>query len=378
MKEAIESHGSPRSEDTSNDAIELPGSVAQRVEKVTDPEIISPERRAELQSEILSEIRHASTRAMGLVAKIGYLEGKIDKSSAPELKEKLRVTEAMYRELLAAQQKFWQKIKLGSGALLILFGTPTQDHKNKLQDPGAGSYAERTVARNELQNNGITRFQRDAYIPKLNDSLAEHINPFKYSGVTYSPIDAGGDLFRVLTGYVTDAAFDVRIGKEYGAGKSENQSIRSHQRVNRIDAWHMYLGMPQLHRTFDISEYRPEKSHDDRYYYKIQTFILDIQRVLTESDNEAVKNEKPIELLLKTIDAHQGKTADRVVVTDTPSNIMGSFTLSKGHDEKGTYVSYWDRWDLENSLEGSHGHLGKPFEIYDRIYYDPKTLEVLP
>jgi hypothetical protein len=54
---------------------------------------------------------------------------------------------------------------------------------------------------------------------------------------------------------------------------------------------------------------------------------------------------------------------------------MGHFILSKGRDKNGYYVSYYDKWNLEGSQEGEDGLIGKPFEIYDRIYYDPKILE---
>ena len=36
--------------------------------------------------------------------------------------------------------------------------------------------------------------------------------------------------------------------------------------------------------------------------------------------------------------------------------------MSTGKDDRGTYVSFYDKWDL------SPMDFGKPFEIYDRIY----------
>ena len=68
---------------------------------------------------------------------------------------------------------------------------------------------------------------------------------------------------------------------------------------------------------------------------------------------------------------------ERFVAKDNISAIMGGFKLSKGHDAQGDYISYYDRWDLEGSVEGKEGIIGKPYEIYDRIYYDPQTFEVI-
>jgi hypothetical protein len=59
------------------------------------------------------------------------------------------------------------------------------------------------------------------------------------------------------------------------------------------------------------------------------------------------------------------------------SNAIGRYFLSKGKDEKGDYISYYDTFDEGSGPDG--GGIGetlgltKPFEIYDRIYLDPKT-----
>lgn len=64
--------------------------------------------------------------------------------------------------------------------------------------------------------------------------------------------------------------------------------------------------------------------------------------------------------------------ADRLIF-----DVMGNHTISLGMDEMGHYLSYYDRWDLSESIEGYGGIAGKPFEIYDRIYYDSITFEPL-
>jgi hypothetical protein len=59
--------------------------------------------------------------------------------------------------------------------------------------------------------------------------------------------------------------------------------------------------------------------------------------------------------------------------------VMGNFTMGKGEDDAGPYISYYDRWNLEKiSLEGDGGFFGKGFEIYDRLHYDPETFEPFP
>jgi hypothetical protein len=55
------------------------------------------------------------------------------------------------------------------------------------------------------------------------------------------------------------------------------------------------------------------------------------------------------------------------------SSTMGEFTWSINREEN--YISYYDRWDFTGSA-GVIGcimdWLGVPFEIYGRLYYDPK------
>ena len=58
--------------------------------------------------------------------------------------------------------------------------------------------------------------------------------------------------------------------------------------------------------------------------------------------------------------------------------IMWNYKLSVGLDERGYYISYYDIWDLsEIPIEGEESFIGNPFEIYDRIYYDHETFEII-
>jgi hypothetical protein len=66
------------------------------------------------------------------------------------------------------------------------------------------------------------------------------------------------------------------------------------------------------------------------------------------------------------------KTGGKILKAIEP--VMGDFTSTLGEDDRGKYISYYDNWDIAASrdLEKSIGlktNFGKPFEIYDRIYY---------
>lgn len=124
----------------------------------------------------------------------------------------------------------------------------------------------------------------------------------------------------------------------------------------RYDAWAMYLGQPQKDKTFKVSDYKPTDNPGDGYYYDFASLSDSQKRTLLQKylSNPKSSTDKPVLAVDSTDEGLMGA--------------MGTFKLSKGRDKNGHYVSYYDKWDLA----GSHG-VGKPFDIYGRIYYDPKT-----
>ena len=66
-------------------------------------------------------------------------------------------------------------------------------------------------------------------------------------------------------------------------------------------------------------------------------------------------------------DAHKTKKQG----SEHHSNAIGRYTLGKGKDKKGEYISYYDKFDQGTGDDLNPGEalgLTKPFEIYDRIY----------
>jgi hypothetical protein len=122
------------------------------------------------------------------------------------------------------------------------------------------------------------------------------------------------------------------------------------------DALNIFLGKPQEYDSFSISNYKPSNSkNSDSYYYKlnreeeIENELFNTSKnVLTGEDN--FLNSKETERYVKG--SHLGEAS------------LKNFKLSKGKDERGDYVSYYDINDYGNVLDIA----GKPFEIYNRIY----------
>jgi hypothetical protein len=68
---------------------------------------------------------------------------------------------------------------------------------------------------------------------------------------------------------------------------------------------------------------------------------------------------------------------------------MGTYTVGKGEDENGEYISYYDEWDI-NPFSGKSAKIkipgiehfdditiiGKPIKLYDRTYNIPDSTDI--
>lgn len=128
------------------------------------------------------------------------------------------------------------------------------------------------------------------------------------------------------------------------------------------DAWRIYLGKPQSENTFNVSNYRPSKSKDVNmnYYSLPEAFKEELFNLYNSKEiKEGVNSEFSFENVF-------GENSSR-------ARVLGNFTVNKGKDERGEYISYYDKYDLSPTLpvvgkSEVSNYLGKPFEIYDRIY----------
>jgi len=198
----------------------------------------------------------------------------------------------------------------------------------------------RERAKKELAENGITSEQARVYNP-INDALHRGIQPTCYE-LYYKVVDFLPNLF----------------------------SGRFLYSPTREDAWRIYLGIPQKNNTFEISEYKPEKTYE--YCYKLTGFW---KGLLFDRQSNGAKNncKKAMSGLVKEIKESGGKCLS----CDTVKSVMGGYSLLLSKDEKGSYIAYDDVWDLDVFPENNKGFFGKPFHIYDRLYYNPETYEPL-
>jgi hypothetical protein len=131
------------------------------------------------------------------------------------------------------------------------------------------------------------------------------------------------------------------------------------------DAWKIYLGKPQTKNTFSISNYKPSLSKENNInYYSLPNDFK--QELFDLYNNGQIKKGINNEFSFSNI-------FDEV---SSRARVLGNFTVDEGKDEKGSYISYYDKYDLNPNLPvignvlGLENFVGKPFEIYDRIYYN--------
>ena len=127
------------------------------------------------------------------------------------------------------------------------------------------------------------------------------------------------------------------------------------------EAFKFYLGLskPEDLQYIRKSQYRPTINATDKYYYAVDP-------ELEQDIFNAYKNKVKLNETLQTDEAEfetalSGKGA---------AGLLGRFGVSKGHDQNGDYLSYYDKYDLKDFAQDRTK--GVPYSIYNRIYYPKK------
>ena len=208
-------------------------------------------------------------------------------------------------------------------------------------------------AREEMAKYGTTLEQvKHAYVPRISESFFNNVKPNGYTGHGLQIVKALAEATNPLAPVVDSK---VQFEPHY-IGGDKPPVMMDRSGPEREDAWRLYLGLPQVASTFGISSFQPFQKGENKTYFNLPNYEKRMQ----------------IPFLLSEIGANGGGA--KKVVTNN-ENVMGNYTLSKGQDDVGHYISYYDKWDL--AVPGAT-HLGHPYEIYGRIYYDPKTQEKIP
>jgi hypothetical protein len=221
-----------------------------------------------------------------------------------------------------------------------------------------------------LSTNAPTSAQNGNWLNKL---IVENVYPYGGFGHSESEYKIDNSIQKELSQQLKDGKLTLKEYKEKIAQNSYNKKGKKLSETwNRkmsmptvdpsnlnasYDALYIHQGFPQKYNSFVKSQYKPtdSKNPNATYYSLSPSLEKEILEDLTNYKNKDFINSNEQKRQVKGSLVAQGALKD--------------FQYSKGKDEKGDYISYYDINDYDNPLDW----IGNPFEIYGRIYLDPKT-----
>lgn len=169
---------------------------------------------------------------------------------------------------------------------------------------------------------------------------------------------------------------------------------KSNEPKLRLDLLNMYAGKAQQYNSFSLSKEKPMQGNEaNEKYYDSPSLKNEIYNTIAKktnlifTDKDDLKNK-----IFNSIGGKKGQSGNNISTT-LPA--LGQGTLGVGEDEKGVYISYSDKWDINpsegvsadyktenSSLRNALNFATKkaeeygvvnPTRVYGRIYIDKKT-----
>lgn len=278
-------------------------------------------------------------------------------------------------------------------------------------------------AKEEVRKNWIPEFQKAGYVKHRSERAFNNITPQGYWDLKYNL--KRYHRFKNNLGRDKEDLWRYLKWDTLPSGEVSKKNIY-YQIPKRDDAFLLYLGMPQKNNSFWISDYQPIKSKDkNKIYFKlnylsdnmkeylIKSYFEKKARVISDKEDSTkiIMNERWSSFEFK-LDSLKAKGISR----DNPENAewlldnpLWDFKVSEWKDEKWNFLSIYDIRDLSPFKTGKGSSIntklastlllaalkkegynanedtevselfwaGKPFEIYDRIYYNPITKKII-
>ena len=240
----------------------------------------------------------------------------------------------------------------------------------------------------QLKKYGITdsQIEWNYYNPikrHLGQNLYNNFTPFGY-GYVDDKWSVADKLFNGLVLGEPTFAHDFKWGNSNYNGPTDEElkkdwdekEKKDKNLQKRRDAIRMYAGIPQEHNTFSISQYadpKVESTTPGQKYYSINMTPEERIQYVNRFYNHLYKD--PIDGTT-SVDTTNYPLNKEIPLADDAFSIMGKYRSIKNKDDKGEYIDYYDKWDLDPvKLEDKFGtgvsnaaQAGNPMHIYDRIY----------
>lgn len=258
--------------------------------------------------------------------------------------------------------------------------------KHRRNDGKPSSLAIRGVMRQQPYNINFDDLN-NVLIRDKQDSLYNVYNTLNYKLGGRIKKELGGNDFEPIKQRedFKPSKFKTILRKLYTSDESDTA-------VNRYgDFSRMYFGLPLKDGFLYKSNYKPTISKNkDAIYYGVRdiNFIHDVIELYNHPgafekpktgvvDGYSTKGAKQYPWQGDYISFDLGRElnkGNKVKLGRTPHTLgpgaLGKFIVSRGKDEKGEYLSYYDLWDVnpKRSHKAEERGFAKPYEIYDRIY----------
>jgi hypothetical protein len=140
--------------------------------------------------------------------------------------------------------------------------------------------------------------------------------------------------------------------------------------------WRHYLQQPGDLQYLKPSQYKPTISKNkDVTYYSVDD---ELEKAIFDSYKDKLELKEIKQAKESDISKKYNKDTLQNFIISNPglgdrnpsgsiARALGSFTVSKGKDDKGEYISYYDTYDFPDWIQNKVK--GEPYEIYGRIYY---------
>ena len=213
----------------------------------------------------------------------------------------------------------------------------------------------------ELEVYGIP-YAQATHNNALRDRVQRSIYPFEDAYGYKGYVDISDGLISTPLDPYIRAAGDLVMGEKSAIPEGYvPTSIQFGRGELSQDIFDLYLGKPRStgDPRLSISSYKPTNADnpDNLYYSLANDMLFDDKSRFTYGDDEFSNLE--------------GFIASDHTLGYGQDYTLGRYTINKGQDDKGSYISYYDVWDLApggGKGDGSLG-IGNPLEFYGRQYY---------
>ena len=203
----------------------------------------------------------------------------------------------------------------------------------------------RGIVANQLVDKGVTKVaQKVGDVSK--QQIFDRYRPIDYPDVIGAVVNSGKDV------PLRDWQGDYHVSEE---------------------AWRLALGLPTKSKYISPSKYKPSKANDPNAQYYALNNVYDPQKLIDAYIQKA--QGKPgqtvqMDALSPYIINQDMMTTDNEIPF-TQTDPLQKFILSQGEDERGRYVSIYDKYDFNLPYMDAvvYGSNRKPYEFYDRFYY---------